>query len=260
MERFEITTQQERRRVGPLFDGIDDSLIKTFLQGYAGQAWCDDLSYPRCAAIHIQDFLFFGGFPDSENAPEFAATVPEGHKGLNVVACDPGWLPLVQAAHGGKCAESTRYAMQLNPKTVDKESLRATTRKLPEGCALLGMDEEIYEMAMKDAWSRDLCSFFADADDYVERGIGFCVLHGEELVAGASSFSIYDGGIEVQISTRDDHRRMGLARACGAALVLACVSQSRMPCWDAANEASLALAQSLGYTLKNEYSSLYIEG
>lgn len=258
MERYEITTQQERRRVGPLFDGISDSLLKTFLQGYAGEAWCDDLSYPRCAAIHVMDQIYFGGFADSENAAEFAATLPEKHEGLHINVCEDGWFPLVEAAYPGKGRMYTRYSTEQTLKGFDKDKLRAMTRNFPEGYVLLGMDEEIYEMAMKKEWSRDFCSFFADADDFVERGIGFCALYNDELVAGASSFTIYDGGIEVQIQTREDHRRKGLARACGAALILACIAQNRMPCWDAANEASISLAQQLGYKVKDEYQCMYM--
>ena len=42
------------------------------------------------------------------------------------------------------------------------------------------------------------------------------VLKDGELVAGASSYSTYDKGIEIEIDTREDHRRKGLAYACGA--------------------------------------------
>jgi len=256
MERYEITSQQEKRRVGPLFDGIHDSLIKTFLHGYAGEGWCDDLAYPRCAAVNVQDWLYFGGFPDSENAAEFAATVPEHHNGLSISACDEGWLPLIEAAHPGKTTRKVRYTLSQDLKGFDKDKLRAMTRDVPDGYTLLGMDEEIYDLAMKEEWSKYFCSFFSDADDFVERGIGFCILQGDELISAASSFTIYDGGIEVQISTREGHRRKGLARACGAALVLACISQKRMPCWDAANIASVSLAKDLGYKLQGEYTSL----
>ncbi len=259
MERYEITTPQEKRRVGPLFDGIHDSLIKTFLQGYAGQGFCDDLSFPRCASIEVNDLLFFGGDPASENAKEFATYAPEGRAELNIICCDDGWIPLIEAAHPEMTYVYTRYATEQTLKGFDKDRLRAMMRDVPEGYTLLGMDDEIYHLAMQNEWSRDFCSFFPDADDYVERGIGFCALHGDELVAGASSFSIYDGGIEVQIETREDHRRKGLAKACGAALVLACVSQGRYPCWDAANKISLKLAQDLGYKLKCEYKCIKLD-
>jgi GNAT superfamily N-acetyltransferase len=258
MERYEITTSQEKRRVGPLFDGIDDSLIKTFLQGYAGTAYCDDLAFPRCATIEVNDYLFFGGDPHSENAAEFAAYAPEGHAGLNIVACDEGWIPLIESAHPGKTQTTIRYATWQTLKNFDKDNLRQIMRTIPQGYTLLGMDDEIYELAMAQEWSRDFCSFFSNAEDYIERGIGFCVLHGDDLVSGASSFSIYDEGIEVQVATREDHQRKGLAKACSAALVLACLSQGRMPCWDAANKTSLHLAEELGYKFKREYKCIYL--
>ena len=39
-------------------------------------------------------------------------------------------------------------------------------------------------------------------------------------MAGASSYTVYDGGIEIEIDTRPDVRRLGLALACGARLIL----------------------------------------
>ncbi len=34
--------------------------------------------------------------------------------------------------------------------------------------------------------------------------------------AGASSYSVYKGGIEIEIDTSSEYRRRGLATACGA--------------------------------------------
>ena len=79
-----------------------------------------------------------------------------------------------------------------------------------------------------------------------------CVLDGK-LVAGAASYSVYCGGIEIQIETHCAYRRQGLATACGAALILDCLDQGRYPSWDAHNKASLALAQQLGYVFDHSY-------
>jgi GNAT superfamily N-acetyltransferase len=257
MERFDITTQQERRRVGPLFDGIHNSLIQTFLQGYAGKAFCDDLTFPRCAAIRVRGFLFLGGDPRCENAREFAGEALNTPDDSVIIACDDEWLNLMEQAHAGKFTRGVRFATERRPEGFDKEHLRALMRGVPAEYTLLGMDEEIYEAAMAEDWSRDLCSFFPDADDYVERGIGFCVLKDERLVAGASSFSLHDDGLCVRVATQEDHRRKGLAKACAAALVLSCVSQKRVPSFDAPDAVSLTLAKDLGYKLRNEYPCLY---
>ena len=84
-------------------------------------------------------------------------------------------------------------------------------------------------------------------------GLGFVARRGEELLAGASSYSSYPGGIEIEIDTRKDQRRQGLARACGARLMLECLERGLFPSWDAANKTSAHLAETLGYRFREEY-------
>jgi GNAT superfamily N-acetyltransferase len=50
-------------------------------------------------------------------------------------------------------------------------------------------------------------------DDYINRGIGYSIFYKGEVVCGASSYSIYDNGIEIEVATDPNHRRKGLATA-----------------------------------------------
>ena len=43
--------------------------------------------------------------------------------------------------------------------------------------------------------------------DYVNRGLGFVAWHDGIIVAGASSYTVYQGGIEIEIVTHEDYRR-----------------------------------------------------
>ena len=79
------------------------------------------------------------------------------------------------------------------------------------------------------------------------------VLRDETLVAGASSYATFEGGIEIEIDTRPEERRKGLARACGAALILECLDRGLYPSWDAHDTVSLALAEQLGYRADRPY-------
>lgn len=72
-------------------------------------------------------------------------------------------------------------------------------------------------------------------------------------MSGASSYTFYRDGIEVEIDTREDERRKGLALACGAKLILECLARKLYPSWDAHNSGSLALAEKLGYRFDKEY-------
>ncbi len=79
-------------------------------------------------------------------------------------------------------------------------------------------------------------------------------------MSGASSYSSYQGGIEIEIDTREDCRRKGLASVCGARLVLECLNRGMYPSWDAQNLWSVGLAEKLGYHFSHEYDAYEIRG
>ena len=74
-----------------------------------------------------------------------------------------------------------------------------------------------------------------------------------EIVAGISSYSGYHGGIEIEVVTREDYRRKGLACIGGARMLLECEKRGLYPNWDAANKMSVGLAEKLGYHFSHEY-------
>ena len=59
--------------------------------------------------------------------------------------------------------------------------------------------------------------------------------------------------MEIQVDTRKDFRRQGLALACSSAFVLECLEKKLIPNWDAANQQSVELAEKLGYMFEREY-------
>ena len=92
------------------------------------------------------------------------------------------------------------------------------------------------------------------AADFCSRGLGVAAVCGGALVSGASSYCIYDGGVEIEIATRPDSRRLGLAAACGAGLILECIRRGLYPSWDAVDLRSVAVAEKLGYHRDKPYT------
>ena len=78
------------------------------------------------------------------------------------------------------------------------------------------------------------------------------------MVAGASSYSRYNDGIEIEIDTKTEHRRKGLASVCGAKLILECLDRDLYPSWDAQNMWSVGLAEKLGYHYSHTYTAYEI--
>ena len=93
----------------------------------------------------------------------------------------------------------------------------------------------------------------------VKYGLGVVLLKDGEVVSGASSYSGYIGGIEIEIDTREDYRRKGVAYICGAKLILECLDRKWYQSWDAQNRWSVALAEKLGYHFDHAYVAYEIE-
>lgn len=149
--------------------------------------------------------------------------------------------------------KALRYAIKKETDVFSIDKLKKYTQSLPEGYTLNMFDEQIYSDTRREEWSVDFCSLFADYEDYKRRGLGAAVLYEGKPVSGASSYAVYNGGIEIEIDTKKEFRRKGLATACGAKLILECLKRGLYPSWDAHDLRSVALAEKLGYHLDCPY-------
>ncbi len=242
--------------VGPLFAGWDEALIWACLDGCMGEVATDGRRPPRAARITTGDFSFFAGEPDDGLIASASAAI--------LVPRDAAWARAIGRVLGDGVERGVRYAVCKEPAAFDRARLARLAASLDGAYRLVPMDARLAALALSQPWSRDFCALFDGPADYARRGIGVAALRGEALVAGASSYAVYgrargaEGGarrrgIEIQIDTREDHRRRGLATACGAALILACLARGLYPSWDAHDLRSVALAEKLGYRRKGPY-------
>ncbi len=242
-------TSGEMPVIAPLFEGWDESLIWSCLQGYMGEAWADHRENPKSARIVLADFCYFAGEADCElvtreiktQSRDFLIMVPP--RAENGTA----WAQEIEKAYGGRCKRVERFAIKKEPGIFDRDKLQKIATGLGSEYQVKLMTEDIFRQTREQSWAKDFTSQYADYKEYIRRGLGAFVLCGTELVAGASSYTVYREGIEIEIGTREDHRRKGLAKACGARLILECMSRGLYPSWDAQNRWSVALAEKLGY-------------
>ncbi len=260
--------------VAHLFAGWQETMIESCLQGIMGEIYTS-AAQPLSAMAMLGDFSFLAGEPDAE----LAAFVPEGRnrefrimvprdsfrnpQGETVNQSDtPGrtWENTIRQIYGEKVRKVTRYAIKKEPGVWDLNGLRAAVAALTPEYELRLIDEELYYECREKEWSRDLVAQFSDYGQYREWGLGAAILRGHEIVSGVSSYSAYRGGIEIEIDTREDHRRKGLAYVCGARLILECCARGLYPSWDAHNPWSVALAEKLGYHFDHAYDAYEIGG
>ncbi len=247
-ELFELKRPQE---AAPLFEGWQETMIWSCLQGVMGRIYADALEKPASAAALLGDFCFLAGKPNRE----LVLYGPERREFLILVPGNGGWAELIETCHGAQAKKVVRYAFHKEADGFDREFLQAAADGLPEEYTLRMMDEALFQRCGEIKWCRDWVSQYENYEMYQRYGLGAVILKDGEPVSGASSYSGYRGGIEIEIDTREDYRRQGLAFVCGAKLILECRRRGWYPSWDAQNPWSAALARKLGYRPACEYTA-----
>jgi hypothetical protein len=73
-------------------------------------------------------------------------------------------------------------------------------------------------MCLSDSVTRDFVSSFESKEKYLDIGRGVVVVRSGRIVAGASSYTRYNKGIEIEVDTVEEERRKGLATVASARL------------------------------------------
>lgn len=263
---YEITNTD---RIVSLFDGWNETMIWSCLQGIMGKIYANDLQKPTAAMAVLGDFVFFAGAPDPELITWQAALSGNSPKEnlyrkhplpVNryqiLVPQNSAWQELLLQLYGSHARTITRYATKKEPLSFPTEKLRQIVSRLPGGCTLSLVNQSQYRLCQAEEWSSDLVKQFPDYGTYAKWGLGVVLQKDGRILSGASSYSRYQKGIEIEIDTREECRRQGFARICGAQLILECLKRSLYPSWDAHTPASLSLAQQLGYQFSHSYSAV----
>ncbi|MDY0394250.1 GNAT family N-acetyltransferase [Virgibacillus halophilus] len=244
-----------KEKLFPLFADMKDTCILSCLQGHMGQAWVDHMGHPGAAQIIVGDFVFYAGDTESDAAIALVQHLPAQ---CLVIPANAAWAKRIEEVHQDNMQKIQRYAFRKNAADLAPLHLRRLLRKLPKDFERRKIDGKIAAMPSLQLISPDFTGQFESLEDYCKRGIGHCIMHQGEVVCAASSYSIYNGGIEIEIGTARDYRRKGLAAVAAASLILDCLEQGIYPSWDAANPASAALAQKLGYVPAGAYDAYEI--
>ncbi len=257
-----------------LFQGWEETMILSCLQGIMGRLYSTEPIYtteplydteslysaesPASAMAVLGDFTFFAGrisrelisFKPKDCTQDFMIMVGQNEE----------WNHAIAEHYGAKAAVVSRYAFKKEPNAFDRQKLEHAASSMPDCLEADLIDEQLFYLCKANGWSTDLVSQFKDYEEYRRLGLGVVIHKGPEIFCGASSYSRYRDGIEIEIDTREDHRRQGLAYACGARLILECLKRKLYPSWDAQNPWSAALACKLGYHYSHTYQAVEIHG
>lgn len=239
---YELT---DTDKVKHIFEGWNETLIYSCLQRVMGKIYVTDIENPKAAFAYVGCFGFYAGEPDKElvlNKPDgFVIMTPQNNAwGEMIEECFPS------------AKRVTRYAIKKNT-VFDREKLRNNLALLPEGYELKKIDADIYEACVNHPVAEDFVSAFESKEQYLAHGRGSVIIKDGNIVAGASSYTRYREGIEIEVDTALEERRKYLATVACSALILDCLEEGLYPSWDAQNLISVHLAENLGYEYDCEY-------
>ncbi|MBQ9358570.1 MAG: GNAT family N-acetyltransferase [Abditibacteriota bacterium] len=236
---------EDTSKAKALFAGMDDTCILSCLQRVMGTVYVTDADKPLSALAYLGCF----GFPAGEPDAGLLEAAPKGFSILVPPNCH--WERLIENTFP-EARRVTRYAIRKDT-VFDREALKRNLALLPVGYDLKPIDGELYSLCLEMPFSRDFVSCFGSRDRFLRDGMGMVIVNNGEIASGASSYSRYREGIEIEVATAEPERRKHLALVCCSALILRCLESGLYPSWDAANLASVGLAQKLGYEFRREY-------
>lgn len=244
----------EREILAPLFraNRFDTVLMNSTLEGNFGAAHADSGTAPRLARLDSGSFTVFGGDPGVESASTLIRCNP-----ISYVTPETGeWRRVLEGEFGSRI--SRLPFTEFSARSLDVDHLSGLTRELQDGFVLSAVDKPLALRLATDLENEYFLEHFESIDDFLERGMGFCVVHEDAIVSAASSTASCRGGIDIEIETAPDFQRRGLGTVVGARLVLECLKNNIEPKWLAANPASEKLAERIGYLKSGAYETFEI--
>ena len=98
--------------------------------------------------------------------------------------------------------------------------------------------------------------FWRSAADFLEHGLGVCLVKDNEVVSLCYSACVVDGLAEIDTITQEEHRSRGLGTLVAQQFIRECMRRGITPTWDSfvSNTASMRLAKRLGFIEFRTYS------
>ena len=233
-------------KVAGLFEGWHETLIYSCLQKIMGKIFVTDIVNPVSACALVGCFCFYSGKPDEE----LVKGKPKGF--IIMTPQNEEWASLIEKCFQN-AKKTVRYAIKKNTN-FDSEKLKSQISLLPLGYELKEIDADLYDKCISDPFAMDFVSSYESKEQFLNIGKGFVILKDGIVVSGASSYSSYSEGIEIEVDTVESERRKHLATIACSALVLKCLENGLYPSWDAHNMISVRLAEKLGYEFDREYT------
>jgi hypothetical protein len=244
----------DRQNLIPLFQDCpyDRVLIDSVLEGRFGRAYADSDNNPTVARLDSGAFTILGGSSAAEGVKDLLHTAAIYY----VTPQTTEWRRILQDEFGSHLV--VLPFTDFLPATLSRAYLSTLIENLPGEFQLQRVDKILAERLLREMENEYFLENFHSINDFLARGIGYCIVHQGKIVSAATSMAQSQRSIDIEIETAVDYREQGLATVVGAQLVVHCLERGIEPRWLAANIASERLALRLGYLRGESYETLSI--
>lgn len=237
-----------------------------------GKIWVDNLDRPETAIVWAIGCIYFiigdshkEGFNNSLDSyitdvigPDSLATCGGTHFGVTVYE-DKWECKLDNIFKHRNSYIEYKYCYIFNEEKY--KNLRDLQNSLPEGYTIKRIDKEIIDNDEENLIVDDILGdFWISADEFLDKGIGFCVLKSNKIISNCFSGYVSRNIHEMVIRTYgEENKRKGFATLASRAFVDYCISNRITPYWgtDEHNVGSRLTAEKCGFELYKKYKTYY---
>lgn len=151
----------------------------------------------------------------------------------------------------GKMLRGTGYQIYRRAFTLSVSNFSAHLNwrnRVPQGFRINNVDRELVERISHEV-SSGIKGYWGSIQNFLSRGLGYCMLHDDEIVSVCYTTRVGGGECDIQINTIEKFRNQGYAALTASAFIEECLSRRLKPVWECRtdNIPSNGLAEKLGF-------------
>lgn len=232
-----------------------------------GRIFVDDRNHPQTGLIWLGNndgFIFFGdehnekfireinGFIDSVIIPEARKVQLEWFEG---VGNHERWNNMIQQVFEhrqlGTWVQRV-YTLQQSHYNLYSDPV------INEDYDVIKIEKSLFEYELIkniDFINEKILEFWTSIEDFLDNGIGYCIIHQNEAVSICFSGFVVENVHCINIETLKPHQGKKLAQLVAHHFVNDCLKNNAVPYWDCMemNKPSVAVAEKIGFKIVYEY-------
>lgn len=267
-------SKNEYHKIRSLIKGQEDinvTINSIIDKNNRGKIYVDNLDKPRVAIIWAIGCMYYIiGDTDNEDfnssldtfitnvlGPDSLAICGGTHFGITICQDENKWTRNLNAIFNYR----NPYKEYRYYYVFDKNKYKNYENDLPEGYIIKRIDKDIINNDLENLIVNDILGdFWISVDNFLDKGIGFCVLKENKIISNCFSGYVSGEFHDIVIRTYgEENERKGFATSVSRAFIDCCILNNITPCWstDEENISSQKIAEKCGFKLYKKCKSYY---